>query len=227
MVKRRPARGFRTVSEPVDRVVHAGFAAACGNTAAANLRPNTPFRVWPNETWREYVAGAWTIAYRVALRRGALVVSEIRIFPTEDLPWRRAGEWSAAVLGDDARVPHGGVPAHVHRRISTRKALRTALDVLEDWRAELDRFFDGAQGQREGLVATLPERPTRGRRAPRVSDKELRRVATAIRKAKDPTRRAIEAARALKMDTPKGRARVRYLALLARERGFLPRIERE
>ena len=226
-MKRAAARGFRTSSGPVDHVVPAAFAAACGKTGAASRPPNAPFRVTSNETWREFVTSRWTIAYRLALRHGALVVSEIRIFPAEHIPGRPAGQWSAAVVGDEAKVPAGGVPAHVHRRISTREALRTALDKLEEWRAEIDSFFDGAQGERAGLIEALPKRMARRQRAPRVADSELRRVAAAYRKAKDPSRRAVEAARVLKMDSPEGHARVRYLAFLARKRGFLPVIDRE
>jgi len=76
----------------------------------------------------------WTASFRLAIQHGRIVVSEVRIFPTED---RRepemayeAGKWSVEDLGPDVQVPPGGVTSQVVRKVPF-DSLSTVSDIIE------------------------------------------------------------------------------------------------
>lgn len=170
----------------------------------------------------------WTVAYRISRQYGALVVMEIRIFPTEQSEHRPPGEWSAQALGSKAKCPRGGITASGQvKKVRVREGLQYAARKLRDLdRWERDFFAvdemvkAGKVVRRTGLIAELPPTPTPGRRRPRISDEELRRVAKAYRRAfrRDPRRVNIIVAKKLRL-LPQ---RIRDLVFLARQREFLP-----
>jgi hypothetical protein len=97
------------------------------------------------DLWVEAAIGdGWTAAFRVFEQGGSLIVGELRIYPEEPDegnpdssaygPYgeRRAGEWSAAKLGDKARgqIPAGGLTARKARDVrfdAVREAVRELL----------------------------------------------------------------------------------------------------
>lgn len=174
--------------------------------------------------WAEELIDAqWRAAYRLSIHRGAIVVAEVRLFPAEAHAHRPRGSWSADALGPSASVPRGGVSATLLRKVRPLRSLRQAATLarqLEQWQREV---FGGA-GVRSSPLMNLPpaSRPL-GQRPPRVPDRDLRRVATAYRRAfrRDPRRVNELAAVALKLKV----VRVRDLVALARQRGFLHRNE--
>jgi hypothetical protein len=183
--------------------------------------------VWAEETVRLGHA-RWTVAYRIGLQYGALVVKEVRLFPTEPEPHRPAGRWSAELRGAAAPCPRGGITTSLVRRsVKPLKAIHAALPHLEHIRTMVRDFFPAAAAnERQGLVEELPATPQAGRRRSRISAVELKRVATAYRRAfrRDPHRPIQLAAKALGLPP----ARVRDLVHLARQprRGLLPESER-
>ncbi len=77
----------------------------------------------------------WTAGFRLAIQHGRIVVSELRVFPTED---RRepemayeAGKWSAEDLGPDVQVPPGGVTSQVVRRVPFDSL--SAVSEIVEW----------------------------------------------------------------------------------------------
>src|SRR5688572_7448137 len=55
----------------------------------------------------------WTVAYRLLVQDGIPVIGELRIFPTEKLENRLPGEWSASLLGVEAKAHPGGITTGV------------------------------------------------------------------------------------------------------------------
>ncbi len=206
----------RTFSGPVLRAVDRSYAHEC-DVSRSEIRQGAVVSV--DETWREQSLDAkWTVAYRLSVQRGALVVGEVRVFPTENDEHRPAGTWSAG-LRSSAKLPLGGLRAKVLRKFRLLDGLRRALPHLEaaaaDWRA----FTRGTAGRRAGLLEDFPTRPRPSRRRPRVPDTQVRRVAVQYRRAyrKDPRRPNAIVCQVLRLK----RRRVTELVWLARQRGFL------
>jgi hypothetical protein len=192
-----------------------------------------------DDTWVEVALDRrWTAAYRIGLQHGALVVTELRIFPTEQSRHRPVGGWSADVVGARAKAPRGGITATgVLANIRIRQLLQSAARMLRKLDEE-DRqvmpvpagsTLDGRpRGERRGLLADLPRNPSAGTRRPRISDSLLQRVAEAYRLAgeKDLGRVNVLVAERLFPGDRRGAQRVRDLVWLARQRGFLPKTKR-
>lgn len=75
------------------------------------------------DVWYEQALGSeWTVAYRLHLQNGGtrLVVGEVRIFPSAGPREPFSGKWLADVLGSDAPVPAGGLPARTVKQVTMR-----------------------------------------------------------------------------------------------------------
>ena len=72
------------------------------------------------------IADGWLGAQRLAVQDGAVVVSELRVFPEEQLR-HRGGEWSGSVPS----IPKGGISAALVRSVSVGG--HAAAPVLTDW----------------------------------------------------------------------------------------------
>jgi hypothetical protein len=152
------------------------------------------FQEWIEEVsgkraaWLEINIEPWTAAFRLMERAGEMIVAEIRVFPNESQPdendhhelsdgrlrsWAREGAcpreygtWS----GDSARVPPGGVPTRVLRKVKAREALRLAFSAEQRLLPkELDRLathrYRGRRKKRDDAllaqVAVLYEHASR------------------------------------------------------------------
>ena len=71
-------------------------------------------------------AEGWVAAQRLDVQQGVLVVTELRVFPREQLR-PNGGEWSQAV----ASVPRGGITAAMLRTVSIGG--RATAPVVTDW----------------------------------------------------------------------------------------------
>lgn len=95
----------------------------------------------------EFAVG-WIAAYRLALQRGAVIVSELRIFPgtidelRADVP-RKPGHWLGSSEGIAASAPVGGVSARLTRKVPGR----LAQEVVADFRSSIAEH-SGFQKQR-------------------------------------------------------------------------------
>lgn len=99
-----------------------------------------PATTWDGEpepftdAWLEQpIDDQWTACFRLAIQDDQPVISELRMFPSEDR-WKdysdadyTAGEWSIEQLGSEASVPPGGIGSQLVRRIPFG-----ALDALPD-----------------------------------------------------------------------------------------------
>jgi hypothetical protein len=80
------------------------------------------------EVWYERpIDRHWRAAYRLHLeypgtKRARFVIAEVRVLPIEREN-QNPGEWSAAVLGQRARCPRGGIPARVMTQVRSRATL--------------------------------------------------------------------------------------------------------
>lgn len=109
-------------------------------------------------------APGWTVAYRLIPITGRPVVVEVRLFPTETkrLHGVTAGEWSAEVLGSEARVPEGGVPWEAVRALAPSKHVSDTWEpiVRRMRQAFGDELFTD-QGFEEGFERAPRRRPGR------------------------------------------------------------------
>src|SRR5262249_34851630 len=85
-----------------------------------------------DETWREQRLGEWILAYRLGFQEGALIVTELRVFPAEASADRLPGVWSGTIRGDAAGVPAGGIRGRLLRKIRVLEALRSARQPLQE-----------------------------------------------------------------------------------------------
>jgi hypothetical protein len=150
----------RTVKIPAEAVRAIDAWDAAPRTARVSARPRRVATMRIENAWVEAeLAAGWTVAYRLAVQDGAVVVSELRIFPEEDTrPAGEPGTWSAALLGSRAPVPRGGIAAVLVRRVKIGEPQRHASEILRRGRyiAPL-----GDAITRLGVIA--PARPIRAR----------------------------------------------------------------
>lgn len=216
--------GFRTFSGLVARAVPRTYAEACVK-AGDEIHPRPlgadVVLVDVDETWRVMRLGQrWAVGYRIGLQGGIPAIAEIRIYPWEPnqpIP----GQWSAETLGHRAQFPAGGVRAGMLRRIRILSVLRGMLSHLQSRKQDADEYFAGASAlRRPSLLKDLTAIAHQARRKPRISDRELQRVAHAYRRAlnREPARASVIASEILRLP----RERVRYLIWLARRRHMLP-----
>jgi hypothetical protein len=109
----------------------------------------------------------WVAAYRLSAQDGAVVVSELRLFPHDPTrPDGEPGEWSAQLLGGRAPVPRGGIYAQLVRAVKIGEHQRYANEVLRRW-PQIAPIADAIA--RLGVAVTAPPTPARGGR-PRKTD---------------------------------------------------------
>lgn len=83
------------------------------------------------ELWVERSLGdGWLAAFRLIPQDGQPVVAELRIFPEEENPKRKRGQWSAHMLGLDAIAPRGGLTARVIRRVRLEDVQSAFSEVI-------------------------------------------------------------------------------------------------
>ena len=100
-------------------------------------------------------AEGWVAAQRLDVQQGVLVVTELRVFPREQLR-PNGGEWSQAV----ASVPRGGITAAMLRTVSIGG--RATAPVVTDW---IEAILN-SRPDREGVAIDHP--PAHRRLAQRV-----------------------------------------------------------
>ena len=100
-------------------------------------------------------AEGWVAAQRLDVQQGVLVVTELRVFPREQLR-PNGGEWSQAV----ASVPRGGITAAMLRTVSIGG--RATAPVVTDW---IEAILS-SRPDREGVAIDHP--PAHRRLAQRV-----------------------------------------------------------
>jgi hypothetical protein len=92
------------------------------------------------ETWFEVPLGDWIAAWRLLPHGGRTVFGELRVYPNEAR--HRPGRWSAERLGDEAKVPQGGITADtlrqvaepdVHRRRAHEEIAQFGERLLRRW----------------------------------------------------------------------------------------------
>ena len=111
----------------------------------------------------------WTAAMRLSLEGGRARVSELRLFPAEDLESAPTGEWSACVLGARAWAPQRGITQELLSRVKTH----VVLQYHEEIRKEAGTWADMLQVPSE--TAETKTKSSRGRKA--LSDEFLAKVA--------------------------------------------------
>jgi hypothetical protein len=127
----------------------------------AKRAPATPPSII-REAWVEVALNPdWMVAHRlVATKHGEPVIAEIRLFPRERTKMRPPGRWSADVLGVDARVPAGGIPADILRHIRLGETRR----FHEEFRGWLQKARR-TKAAVPSVAATKGGKLKRGRRA--------------------------------------------------------------
>src|SRR5262245_31230036 len=132
--------------------------------------------LWANYAWLEApLTKGWIVAFRIVIQKGRPVIAELRIFPDENLQDRPVGEWSASMLGNDAKCPRGGVTMH-HIRQLRLSILRSEINkVLADYRANAPELLDlvKLESPRKPRRVKKP----RGRGRPSLPDKTLAAMA--------------------------------------------------
>src|SRR5215475_4292276 len=83
--------------------------------------------------WLEAPVGdSWLAAFRVLVQKGRPIIAEVRVFPDEKINLRDKGEWSASMLGVDAKAPDGGITAPLIRDIRLG-IVRTQMTGILEW----------------------------------------------------------------------------------------------
>jgi hypothetical protein len=112
---------------------------------------------WGNLWFEQELDGQWRVAYRLAVQRGRLVVSEVRIFPAARTPVPRAaagsaqatyrspaaeaGHWPGSRQGFHARCPAGGVTTRVVRALRIGRDLASVNRYHRQLAKELPQVF--------------------------------------------------------------------------------------
>lgn len=90
----------------------------------------------------------WVVAYRLVEQGGYPVVAELRLFPAEELFWKEAalerdpGQWSAEFLGQNAKVPTGGITARMVREVKIGEHHRLANEFIRSLKEEHGGLLD-------------------------------------------------------------------------------------
>jgi hypothetical protein len=174
------------------------------------------------------IDGDWTACLRLALQRGRVVVSEMRVFPRRD-GQHDMGEWAGSAQGLLAQVPIGGLTSRLLRRVPVHEHLRFTGDLLRHLKHPSTlQYGRGAKniakilGVELGRASSVTTRPAvttarRGGRPPTPEDVLLAAAATyseAVAKRRHPVQTT-----AKKLRVTLGRAR--DLIHRARLRGLL------
>ena len=115
----------------------------------------------PTEAWLETTLGDdWMVAYRLHVRGESAEVAEVRVFPNEThLKGRTGGHWSVDQLGEQARVPKGGVSARLLKTVRLGYNVRALDAIMEHQAKDHPGAFD--RGMPFDLARLTPH--TRGR----------------------------------------------------------------
>jgi hypothetical protein len=93
----------------------------------------------PYASWVQWeLDDHWEAWFRITPQDGYPVIAEIRLFPRESKETRRqaeqaaghklrAAQWTAELLGEDAEVPQGGIPARLLRRLRVKVVIGMVL----------------------------------------------------------------------------------------------------
>ena len=159
----------------------------------------------------------WFIAYQLFVQAGIPVIGELRIFPREDFRRRPPGEWSASLLGVEAKVPAGGITAPLLRKVKFGTVKTKTAETLKEYRTAVPELMSHLGLQIKEIAPRPPKREKRGR--PALSDRECARIADFY------ARRCVEESRSPVSDTAKhfriSMATARTRIATARIRGFL------
>jgi hypothetical protein len=161
----------------------------------------------------------WRCALRLAVQGGAVVVTELRLFPLEEWRGRPRGTWSGEWLGLKASVPPQGVTARLLRQVT----LGHVQHQVSEFIAWARRTYGRTPFEPErwlGGPLRIPRRPGR-RRRPGPTDAFIVQVAARYAAAliTDPRRPIPAAAAQLELSARE----VSRLVFLARRRGLLPK----
>jgi len=166
----------------------------------------------------------WFIAYQLFVQAGIPVIGELRIFPREDFRRRPPGEWSASLLGVEAKVPAGGITMALLRKVRLGTVKTKTAETLREYRSALggSELMKHLQLEIKEIEQRPPKREKRGR--PALSDFEYARIADFY------VKRCVEESRSPVSDTAKrfkiSMATARMRIATARNRGFLTPAQR-
>ncbi|MEO6026653.1 MAG: hypothetical protein ABIR79_07305 [Candidatus Binatia bacterium] len=189
----------------------------CGGSWTAELADVIVDNIWEESP----VDANWMTAARLVYEGYDLVIGELRVFPrdkvADDDRVEDPREWSADLLGQYARVPHGGLSARLLRQVRLKHADRRS-GLLRLYAERHPRLFEPS-GRLHTLGMKKPKVEADSKRGARRSDTFYAVLAAEYVEAmaRDPQRPVLVLAKRRGLQA----SRVRDMLHTARKRGLL------